>query len=111
VHSAKSPSTIEHLKAKRIHLEVCPSSNVQTRVCSAYHDHPADRLLRAGVSLGINTDARTITNVTLNKEYVRLREQFGWSQAQFRDCNQAALDGAFVDEPVKKRLISRLLAG
>jgi adenosine deaminase len=111
VRSIEDPELVEHLKTKGIHLELCPSSNVQTRVCSAFRDHPADRLLRAGVSLSINTDARTITNVTLNKEYARLGVQFGWSEVEFRACNQAALDAAFVDEPVKMRLISQLLAG
>src|SRR5580698_5935061 len=36
VRSIEDPKLIEHLRAKRIHLELCPSSNVQTGVCSAY---------------------------------------------------------------------------
>jgi adenosine deaminase len=110
VRSVEDPKLIEHLKAKRIHLELCPSSNMQTCVCSAYQDHPANRLLRAGVSLGINTDARTITNVTLREEYARLREHFGWSEAEFHACNRAALEAAFIEKPVRKGLMSRLLA-
>ena len=110
VRSVEDPKLIEHLKAKRIHLELCPSSNMQTCVCSAYQDHPANRLFRAGVSLGINTDARTITNVTLREEYARLREHFGWSEAEFRACNRAALEAAFIEKPVRKGLMSRLLA-
>jgi len=109
VRSIEDPKLIEYLRAKRIHLELCPSSNVQTCVCSAYHDHPANRLLRAGVSVGINTDARTITNVTPHEEYARLREQFGWSETEFRACNRAAFDAAYMDEPVKRERISRLL--
>jgi adenosine deaminase len=109
VRSNEDPRLVEHLKTKRIHLELCPSSNIQTCVCSAYYDHPVDSLLRAGVSVGINTDARTITNVTLNQEYARLREHFGWGSAEFLACNRAALDAAFVDELTRKRLIPRLI--
>ena len=109
VRSVEDPELVEHLKTKRIHLELCPSSNVQTRVCTAYRDHPADRLLRAGVSLGISTDARTITNVTLNTEYARLREHFAWSDVEFRACNRAAVEAAFVSESVRERLMSRLV--
>ncbi len=110
VRSAEDPELVEHLKQQRIHLELCPTSNVQTRASATYRDHPIDSLRRAGVSLGINTDTRTITNVTLNEEYARLREHFGWSDADFAACNRDALDAAFIDEPVKRRLVSRLLS-
>ena len=56
-----------HLAETGVHLEVCPSSNVQTDVVAAYSDHPVDRLHRQGISLGINTDTRTVTDVTLTR--------------------------------------------
>ena len=65
--------------------------------------------MRAGLSLGINTDARTITNITLNEEYVRLSRHFGWNRQQFQACNIAALDAAFVDQSSKEQLASKLL--
>ena len=110
VRSAEDPALVEHLKTNRIHLEICPSSNVQTRASTAWPDHPVDHLYRAGVSLGINTDTRTITNVTLEREYASLREHFAWTDADFLACNRAALGAAFVDEPAKTRLVSRLVA-
>jgi hypothetical protein len=69
-------------------------------------------MLRAGLSLGrnINTDARTITNITLNGEYAGLREYFGWSYSEFLSCNRAALDAALLDEPTRKRLTAKLTA-
>jgi adenosine deaminase len=111
VRSIEDPALVEHLCREGIHLEVCPSSNVQTRACESYPSHPIDRLFRAGVSLGINTDARTITNVTLEQEYNRLREHFGWGEEQFLACNRAALRAAFVDEPVRVRLLARMTVG
>jgi adenosine deaminase len=110
VRSIEDPALLEYLKAQRIHLEVCPSSNVQTRVVDKYQHHPVDRLLRNGLSLGINTDARTITNITLREEYARLHQHFGWSDREFVDCNRAALDAAFLDESTKKRLTAMLAA-
>jgi adenosine deaminase len=111
VRSVEDPTLVGHLKTKRIHLEVCPSSNVQTRASTAWPDHPVDDLYRAGVSLGINTDTRTITNVTLEHEYAALRDHFGWTDADFLACNRAALDAAFIDGSARTRLVSRLLAG
>jgi adenosine deaminase len=109
VRGIEDPKLLAHLKANGIHLEVCPSSNVQTRAVRSYAEHPVDKLLRSGVSLGINTDTRTITNITLNEEYALLREHFGWSDDEFLTCNRAALRAAFLDEAVRERVLSRLL--
>jgi adenosine deaminase len=108
VRSVEDNELIEHLKAKGIHLEVCPSSNVQTGVCRTYREHPVNELRRRGVSIGINTDARTTTNVSLRQEYSLLQAEFGWNDGEFLACNKAALAAAFVDEPTKNRLLSRL---
>ncbi len=108
VRSIEDPLLVDHLKRERIHLEVCPTSNVQTRACLTYADHPVDRLFRAGVSLGINTDTRTITNVTLEQEYLRLSEQFGWTDNELLACNREALRAAFIDEPTRARLLAEL---
>jgi len=108
VRSIEDPALVEHLKREQIHLEVCPSSNVQTRVCSSYATHPVDRLYRAGVSVGINTDARTITNVTLQQEYLRLHECFGWEAPEFDRCNFEALRAAFIDELTREKLTAEL---
>ena len=110
VRSIEDPALVEHLRRERIHLEVCPSSNVQTRTSANYPAHPVDRLFRAGVSLGINTDARTITNVTLEEEYDRLRKHFGWGVEELLACNREALRAAFVDEATRARLLGRLAA-
>ncbi|HUN86224.1 MAG TPA: adenosine deaminase [Terracidiphilus sp.] len=110
VRSIEDPALVDHLKRERIHLEMCPSSNVQTRAWSAFHDHPMERLLRQGVSLGVNTDARTITNITLEQEYARLREHFGWSDTDFLTCNREALRAAFVEESVKQRIFGQFTA-
>jgi adenosine deaminase len=110
VRSIEDPALVDHLRATGIHLELCPSSNVQTRACGTYPDHPIDALFRAGVSLGINTDTRTITNVSLNQEYARLHEHFHWGDAEFSACNRNALEAAFIEEPLKQRLLTQLLS-
>ncbi len=109
VRSIEDEGLIEHLKQGRIHLEVCPTSNVQTNVVDAIQDHPADRLYSAGVSIGINTDARTISSVTLVSEYEVLHRKFGWSAEHFWTCNMNALGAAFLPEKTKVQLADRLL--
>jgi adenosine deaminase len=111
VRSIEDPSLVTHLRAQRIHLEVCPSSNVQTRAWPEYGDHPIDRLMREGVPVSVSTDARTITHIDLRREYARIREHFGWTDDTFLLSNLAAIDAAFADESVKSRLRRRLNPG
>ena len=87
VRSIESAALVQDLAARRTHLEVCPSSNVQTNVCATYADHPVDRLCRAGLSIGIGTDTRTVTDVTLTEEYRRLAAAFGWTNVDFLQRN------------------------
>lgn len=108
VRSIEDPLLVEQLVTSRVHLEVCPSCNVQIGICDSYATHPVDRLYRAGVSLGINTDTRTLTPVTLSEAYERLHEAFGWGEEHFRRCNLDALAAAFADEATKERLRTRL---
>jgi adenosine deaminase len=104
VRSIEDPILIEHLRRERIHLEVCPTSNLQTGIKQEFAEHAVDELYRAAVPLSISTDTRTITNITLREEYRNLEEHFGWTSADLGACNQAAIDAAFVDESIKRRL-------
>jgi adenosine deaminase len=108
VRSAEDPLLLEYLRKERIHLEICPSSNVQTCTVASYAKHPVDSLYRSGVPLGINTDARTITNISLSEEYRRLNYQFGWSNAEFLACNLEALRAGFAEDAVKQALSQKL---
>ena len=108
VRSIEDPALVRHLAHERIHLEVCPTSNVQTRTVPTYASHPIERLFRAGVPLGISTDTRTITNITLEQEYASLRSQFHWTDQDLQACNREALRAAFIDEPTRSRLLAQL---
>ena len=108
VRSIEDEALMAHLAATGIHLEVCPTSNVQTDVVPAYGDHPVDRLYRRGISLGISTDTRTVTDVTLTQEYERLHDIFGWGAEEFLAVNLNAIRAAFVEPSVKQALEQRL---
>lgn len=108
VRSLEDPRLVEYLRTNRIHLEICPTCNVQIDLYDTYANHPVDRLYRAGVSLNLNTDTRTITNVTLNREYENMQAVFNWDIADFYATNVNALQAAFIPETLKRTLIARL---
>lgn len=110
VRSIEDGGIVERLVQERIHLEICPTSNVQTlgERIRTYADHPVDRLLRAGVDLSISTDARTVCDVTLDREYERLTTQFGWSTRELMACNLAAARASFAEPDLRARLMALL---
>ena len=111
VRSAEDPTLVDVLKDRGIHLEVCPTSNVQTNIYHTIKDHSVDRLYRAGVPLSVNTDSRTMTGTSLDNEYRELNQAFGWNPAQFLACNLAGIQAAFLPQEAKARLETLLKAG
>lgn len=110
VRSAEDPELLKWLAAHDIHLEVCPTSNVQTNVVDTIKDHPADKIYNAGVSMSVNTDARTISPVTLSSEYEVLEKNFGWTRDHFLKCNLEAIGHSFASDELKGILIDKIQA-
>lgn len=111
VRSIDDQELVAGLRKDKIHLEICPSCNVQINVFDTLADHPIDRLYDNGVSLSVNTDARTITNVTLSDEYERLHRTFGWDEDDFLTCNLNAIHASFAEASVKLDVSDQLRAG
>ena len=109
--SIEDPKLVEHLRQKRIHLEICPSANVQIiPSIGSMEEHPVDRLYCAGVSLNVNSDSRMLTPTTLTREHEILQRVFNWSEQDLLRTNLMGLDAAFLDGNVKQQIKKRLLA-
>jgi adenosine deaminase len=111
VRSIEDTELVRYLEQNQIHLEICPSCNIQTSIYESYYDHPVDLLFKRGIPVGINTDARTLVNITLSKEYQHLENHFGWGLSEFKSCNLSAIDFAFIDDTKKSTLKKRLEEG
>jgi adenosine deaminase len=110
VRSIEDQRLIEFLAKERVHLEVCPSSNLQVIPSIAeMKDHPIHKLLRLGVLLNVNTDTRTLTPTTLTREYELLEQTFNWGREEFLNTNLMAIDAAFAEEDVKLKLRKTLM--
>jgi adenosine deaminase len=107
--SAEDEQLLVYLKQKDIHLEVCPTSNIQTNVFDTIENHSADRIYHSGVSMSVNCDARTVTPVTLSSEYELLEKIFGWTKKHFLTCNLEAVRHAFCSAKMKEALRQQIL--
>jgi adenosine deaminase len=90
------------LRDKRIPLELCPSSNIQTGVVDSIAAHPFDRLARARFRVTINTDNRLMSDTTMSREMHRLVEAFGYGWSDLERFTINAMKSAFI--PFDERL-------
>jgi adenosine deaminase len=91
-----------YIRDKRIPLEMCPSSNVQTGAAKSIAAHPIGLLRRLYFRVTVNTDNRLMSNCSMSSELLALVEAFGygWSDLQWLTVN--AMKSAFI--PFERRL-------
>jgi adenosine deaminase len=99
---------VDRVRDQRISLDMCPLSNVQTRATHSLATHPIDRLLRRGLRVTVSTDARTVSDTTVSKEFDRLTAQFGWTLEEFWTCQRNAAEAAFVSEGFRQELLNMI---
>ncbi len=104
VRSIEDGDLLKFLLMNGIHLEVCPTSNIQVNVYEKIEDHPVDVLFNSGISMSLNTDARTISDTTLTSEYRLMQEVFDWKKEHFRKCNLEAVKHSFAESYLKEKL-------
>lgn len=108
INSIVSSETVNKLIENRIVLEVCPTSNLHTKAVSDISEHPIKELMQRGVLCTINTDNRTVSNTSLEREYKLLADGLGFTEDDFRKCNLNAIEAAFISEKEKEELRKKL---
>jgi adenosine deaminase len=91
-----------YIRDRRIPLEMCPTSNVQTGAAKSILEHPIGLLRDLSFRVTVNTDNRLMSGVTLSSELATLTEAFGydWDDLQWLTIN--AMKSAFA--PFDERL-------
>ncbi len=107
VNIVSEEDLIKEVIDKDILLEICPTSNIQTRVSDSYKSHPIRKIYDLGVPLSINTDNRTVSNTTLKKEYKNLEVNLEFNTEDFVKTNKQAISHAFISENEKKDLLNK----
>ncbi|AER21633.1 TPA: adenosine deaminase [Streptococcus suis] len=104
----RNPEAIQAFVNSGAVLEMCLTSNLQTGAADSIEYFPYHELVEAGANITINTDNRTVSNTTLNREYQLFVEYFGTSKADFYRFNQNAIQASFASEGEKKDLLEFL---
>ena len=91
---------------QQIHLEVCPSSNLQTGIADTYTTHPIAYLYELGFNIGINTDNRLMSHTSMSHEFREMEAAFGWGLNEFEEITLSAMNAAFI--PDKSEYLKRI---
>lgn len=92
----EDPALEAYVIDHRITLEVCPTSNVQTRVVPTFADHPLARYVIMGAVVTINTDNRLMSGVSLTDEYVRCAQHLNFDIDTLAMLAITSFDSAFL---------------
>jgi adenosine deaminase len=86
---------VERFQRDRIHIEMCPTSNVKTGSVVRIEDHPVRRALELGLSFSVSTDDPGPFECSLESEYELLAGQFGFQEHDFEVMTENALIARF----------------
>jgi aminodeoxyfutalosine deaminase len=108
-HAARAtedPALVEELAARRVPLEMCPTSNVRTGAVSSFDAHPLGDFLRRGMNVSLNTDDPPFFATRLTVEYRRAARAFGLSRPEILRLARNAFTTAFLSDAEKAPLLA-----
>jgi adenosine deaminase len=94
------------IRDRRVPLEMCPTSNLNTGVAPTLADHPIDLLKRLRFRVTVNTDNRLMSGVSMTSELLAMHETFGWTWDDFEWVTLNAMKSAFWPFDHRLRIIN-----
>jgi adenosine deaminase len=98
-----------YVRDRRIPLEMCPTSNVQTGAAPSIAGHPIRLLRQLSFRVTVNTDNRLMSGVTLSSEFHRLAEVFGYGWRDMEWLTINAMKSAFAHFDERLRIIDTVI--
>ncbi|MCA1983560.1 adenosine deaminase [Nocardioides nematodiphilus] len=97
-----------YVRDRRIPLEICPRSNVQTGAAASIAEHPIGLLADLGFRVTVNTDNRLMSRTSMSIEMQGLVDELGWDLAQLEKVTVNAMKSAFLHYDERVDLIHRI---
>ena len=99
-------SLAQYVNDRRIALEVCVTSNVQTHVAASYAAHPLRAYFDRGMNVTLNTDNRMMSGVTLTDEYAHAAASLGFTRAELARIALNGFESAFLPYEERRALVA-----
>ncbi|BEP29786.1 adenosine deaminase [Helicovermis profundi] len=104
VNAKDDLNTLNSVIDNSIALEMCPTSNIQTKAVDTYENHPSKMFLDKKVLVTLSTDNRTVSNVTLTDEFNTLSKYSNYSKADFKQVFINSNNASFASSEIKLKL-------
>ena len=104
IAAIKDEELMEILRERKIALEMCPISNIQTKSVDSIGNYPLPEFLKRGLKATVNTDNRTVSNTSLEREFGFLRDELGVSDQDIIELTRNSIEAAFVEEDERRVL-------
>lgn len=101
---------LNYINDHRIPLEICLTSNIQTRVAHTFAEHPLRFYYDYGLRTTINTDNRLMSDTTVTKELLRAHQHLGFSIEEIVDLIVFGFKSAFLPYRAKTKLLRSVFA-
>lgn len=101
----KDTSLMEQCKKARLGLELCPTSNYQTRAITSDMPYPLRAFLDYGLLATVNTDNRTVSNTTMTRELAFSCEKLSLLEKEISTLYRNSVETSFADDAIKHRLL------
>jgi adenosine deaminase len=98
-----------YVRDKRIPLELCPSSNVQTSAAPSIAEHPIGLLHDLRFRVTVNTDNRLMSGTSMSREMTLLSEAFGWAWSELQWLTINAMKSAFIPYDERLAIINEII--
>lgn len=98
-------SMLEYLRDRRVTVEVCLTSNLQTKAIGSLEEHPFRRMVEEEVRAALCTDNRLVSGVSVTDEYRLAWESFGLSNREIRKTVLYGFKAAFVPYAQRRLLL------
>jgi aminodeoxyfutalosine deaminase len=107
VSAIQDAELMDEMKARRIVLELNPTSNVRTGVCPSFAAHPLRRYFDAGLLVTVNSDDPAFFGSDVANEYLLAHTEQGFSREELRQLAANSINASFLAAEDKTRLLSR----
>lgn len=109
VASVRLGRLASYVRDRRIPLEMCPSSNLQTGAAAGVAEHPVTLLERLRFRVTLNTDNRLMSGTSMTREMELLVREAGWELPDLRRVTVDAIKSAFLPYPRRRALIDEVI--
>ncbi|MBN8047159.1 adenosine deaminase [Paraclostridium bifermentans] len=92
------------VKENNVTLEMCPTSNLQTKAIKNIENYPLNNFHKDGIKVSLNTDNRTVSDIDLTNEYNIIFNNFEMSEDDYKTIYLNSVEASFADENTKNKL-------